>query len=236
MDFIYIQKYSRSLQNGATTSAGPRPIFQALNNIIADLNKQNLFVGLILSPGFLSRKDTTAHDLIGEMKKIDECFILQTMTKANGDEPREFLKKALNDSFPGVNIGDVQLIPTSAKDHRKLWFIYTANTENTASLNKNEIQDFLDSIEIQAMSIGSSNFSKSTYLQNNKQNEADVIFFKEQAATNPNISVNGIATMLNESFNSTNSAVPTAILAQTPSIDDSFLVETLRQTLDDVLE
>lgn len=131
-----------------------------------------------------------------------------------------------------------------AKDHRKMIFLIIWPEGDIPVLDTHDdIDDFLKQVEVVITSIGSSNFSASTYFMHNDHNEADVLWINDTKIKNKNTNLDSISKrilgdMLDTAVEA-DSDIPEAVLANVTSLknknEENFLNNLLKQTLDNVL-
>ncbi len=252
--YTYIQKYigPRKL------SSSPSPMLVALNKATTLIYSKisstpvNRKMGMIISPGFLSLKQSTSNQLIYALlsnhQVVDRTWILGTM---NGNTVSQYslsnnlhhLKVSLNKktSQPKLNKTGGQ-----ATDHRKMIFIISWEGRRPLLRRKRNIKKFMKRIDVLLATIGSSNFSASTYFMGNHQNEADVMWIDEsklnqissQNLSNNNNSITNaiLGDMIEpDPLTGLPSAVSGTINSLKNKNKDEFLSNLLKHTLEETI-
>ncbi|MGY3745332.1 hypothetical protein [Oenococcus kitaharae] len=206
-------------------------------------------VGLVISPGYLSTTSQTADKLakaIINNQKIAHCWILGTM---NGGFLRKkkilnFTLRALSSTPKSATQPRLKTSFGFSRDHRKMFFIVCWRPQSNPTLrNKKDISGFMKDIYVPIATIGSSNFSKSTYFMGNDHNEADILWVDDDVLKkiNPGKNMNdkkfNSAIISSDDSQSPNNDFPGIVSAQVYSLpqNSNYLKLILKETLDSVL-
>lgn len=167
-----------------------RKILKMLELYSKKTNYQN---SIISSPGFLSTSDKTIKEFINQFSQIvvkNESKELGFLNGMNGDNKIKGNNKTIKEihykymkqyNFVGIDIGLL-----SKRDHRKMLFFFTYNNKNKNYKNKaiktkTDIDNFIKSINVNAVLIGSSNQSNTTYFNPiATKGEADIFMFNKK--------------------------------------------------------
>ncbi|MPQ20825.1 hypothetical protein GA516_16335 [Lactobacillus pentosus] len=240
MELYYIQKYTSS--KGITNKSKLGPLQNMLKDTLKMLtkfaNSNNYQVGMVISPGYLSTTSSTAQDLINQLinhNSPTHTWILGTM---NGNNPKNAPKgkKFIDFTFQALHNNATQPSLVSypspfKKDHRKMvFFVLWKKGKQPQLNNKKDIANFIQNIEVPALSVGSSNFSKSTYFMGNDHNEADVLWINDNLLGPYNSAIE--ITDYN-----TRADIPSIVKSTVDSLplNLDYLKEILKETLNSVI-
>ncbi|WP_251920883.1 hypothetical protein [Leuconostoc citreum] len=142
---------------------------------------------LIISPGYLSTTATTSNSLINNFFSYHQkASYAVMMLSGMNDSYVPFFYTSLQSTQQGSVYNNSPFKLPSHKDHRKMIFICTWNKPSDKthekSIDKGDIKNFLKDIDVHAVLIGSSNFSKTTYMGVNNianKGEADIFMYKD---------------------------------------------------------
>ena len=156
-------------------------------SIIADalyrLAKLDCINGCFISPGYMcsTKNGKIIREPVIELvqktlysdgnPQLSEFILLDSMANSSREEYLEIISD--------LNINAFELCDDALKDHRKMIFLYSGliggEKSDTEKIGKLTDIDF-SKIKVKAVFVGSSNYSKNTYLGSEK-GEADVILF-----------------------------------------------------------
>lgn len=146
-------------------------------------------IHIYIYPGYLGTKESTRKMLtsfVFDNNHINSISLLNSMSKMNAHKYNDELIKDGFNNYVFKRIHN--------DDHRKMIFLTTHNeclnsictqysspivcgTGTRFCLSPNNLDSYLNEVEVHAIVIGSSNFSKTTYMDNVKD-EADLTLFK----------------------------------------------------------
>lgn len=250
----YIQKYVTTTNASNSAIGGPleETLHKSLDKITQIAKKNGFNVGLVISPGYLSIKQNTATELVNTLIKnispniISNCWILGTMNGLDKYKKPTVLNYTIS-SFKNLNINAsqpkvIQSPIQFARDHRKMFFVILYNKKLILN-SKQDVTKFINNITVPIATIGSSNFSKSTYFMGNDHNEADVLWVDDDVLKK--VSAGSNANNFNDELiprhlvDSSNGELPEVVTAKVESLSKSKVQNYLRlilsQTLNTVL-
>ena len=258
MHINYIQKYVST--TGVTNRSLGGPLEKSLQNAVKTVctiaNNKNYEMGLVISPGYLSTQQNTADDLVNEItkglikgEKISNCWILGTMNGDNKPTKQSKYSKILNftvSAFRKVSTVTIQpnLIKSPApfaKDHRKMFFILLWKNKSLKPVlrGKGDISTFIKNVVVPVATIGSSNFSRSTYFLGNDHNESDILWIDDDVLNKINNTNNQIYNdeiLPNNYLSPSNNGVPIIVSATVNSLKKNNISNYLRLILEQTLK
>lgn len=244
LNSLFIQKGFAYKKSTAT----PYTLAKVLNSFFIDYNQiTNKKINLFISPGYLGTNQNTREDMITNVLRnsqginlIQNISILNTMGIVNSHRT-QFMNEL---SGKGFNIYNLKL--TGNNDHRKMIYLYeitdakgfcmttniltTHTPAQSSQFTKDTIKKLVSSINVIGFVIGSSNFSKTSYLDpvklGNKSNkdEADLFTYIPHYFTNQIV----------DTFLENNGEYPSVIFSNTSKknkIPNTYLDKYLEQTL-----
>lgn len=196
---IYIPKYNKK--------TGKTPITRVISGY---MNCQVSEFGIISSPGYMSREDTNIKNFVeefakdissGATKKINISYAngMNGSRKVTGttDTISEVMKRCFSPkAYPMLCYTDMAW--KKSTDHRKMLFFYKVLVPYTQTkpITFKEIDDFLNTIEVTAVMIGSSNQSHHTYYSSPSgtvtKGEADIFMFAQDDPFEHCVVANGL--------------------------------------------
>lgn len=143
---------------------------------------------IISSPGFLSTKNNTIREFLENLSRIitnNNKVELGFMNGMNGNTKIKGSNKTIKEAHYKImkqyNFDGIDIKVLNKRDHRKMMFFFTyKNEEHKRDVikTKEEIDNFLDQICVNAVLIGSSNQSNVTYFSPvATKGEADIFMF-----------------------------------------------------------
>lgn len=183
MEMLYV--------NYMPKTQGETPDFKIIKSLKKCMRYYNGNNNIISSPGYLSSK-TYVHDFVDEFSKIipsgNKIYIgyFKGMNKISNSAVLSLIDEHYIEMQKTGKFEKLNMKISNKVDHRKMIFIYgikekTSFNFQTDVLDINNQDKFLDSIIVNAILLGSSNQSYSTYYGGkNKQadkGEADILLF-----------------------------------------------------------
>ena len=183
MEMLYV--------NYMPKTQGEKPDFKIIKSLKKCMRYYNGNNNIISSPGYLSSK-TYVHDFVDEFSKIipsgNKIYIgyFKGMNKISNSAVLSLIDEHYIEMQKTGKFEKLNMKISNKVDHRKMIFIYgikekTSFNFQTDVLDINNQDKFLDSIIVNAILLGSSNQSYSTYYGGkNKQadkGEADILLF-----------------------------------------------------------
>lgn len=177
MDGLYVWFLQKTSQK---SNEPPYPLPRAIARLIEASGFTN---DLIVSPGYLStNQNTTKQFFLGfdNLIQPDHKSSVGFLRGVNGASFDTYLsnhKTELCNSTHKFEFGPEFDLTNSHRDHRKMIFLYSVPDEcvKKSIYHKAEALEFIRSIKVNAVAIGSSNFSNTTYFGAFDKGEADVI-------------------------------------------------------------
>lgn len=170
---------------------GEKPDFKIIGSLKKCMKYYNGNNNIISSPGYLSSK-TYVHDFAVEFGKLipsgNKIYIgyFKGMNKISGSAVINLLDEHYIEMYKTGKFKKLNIKISNKSDHRKMIFIYGIKEKASFDFEKDVLdiktQDkFLDSIIVNAVLLGSSNQSYSTYYGGKKgkadKGEADILLF-----------------------------------------------------------
>lgn len=215
---LFVQKCS--------ADATPFPLTALLNDFL----RYTWADGVFLAPGHLSKTARTAGDVL-------DVFLHHTNVNLVGlgniYGPNTV---TLYENLLRTKGKLLQVVRSNRSDHRKMVFIYNCTQNTPVRLTRAELDDFLDSIHMVGVAIGSSNCSYTTYGSLNpggppaNKGEADILMFD-----NPNYADHISRQIRQEDILDVRlPGAPRMVLSEniTPVDSQVFLKDIFRQTLE----
>lgn len=184
---LFIQK---ALEN-KNQKGKKRKLIDIIHESVLTLHKKNSNISIFLSPGYLGTTSNSRKILTNKIFKdyqcnnlVTEINILNTMRHTDSIDYQYELTKQGFTSRPMPITGN--------RDHRKMLFIYTIKDNKKYDLafkekDKNKlIEGICNNINVMGVSIGSSNFSKTSYIEDvvleekSNKDEADFFLYYEK--------------------------------------------------------
>lgn len=162
----------------------PFLITKTIKNYMKATNYKNDF---IISPGFMSNKTHNIDDFVTNLYNDISCkeIHIGLFNGMNGTFSLKTISQNIREYHQDVlskNYNVIPLLPNTKRDHRKIIFFFkNKNWDYCNTINICNYDNFINSIEMDAILIGSSNVSNTTYYAGNSKTadkgEADVFIF-----------------------------------------------------------
>lgn len=195
------------LQKPGGHSSYPSPLPEAIGAILTMTKGAN---NLLVSPGFLSATHNTTDSFIDSLASATNGFrnhysigFLRGMGKRDYFKRLSCHEQIINSATCPLSYGPVFYLKNASEDHRKMIFIYSYRNKNLAPtiyyprmpLTLDDAKQWLLHIQVNAIVIGSSNFSYATYFNTNgssrERGESDLILMAHNS-NNPSSNFSNI--------------------------------------------
>lgn len=144
---------------------------------------------IISSPGYMSRRSSSIGKYLLNLEKIltdskkknTEIGLLNGM---NGHYPLNKLGTTIREEhinlFSKYHFSEIEMNVNKSLDHRKVMCFFTRKTSFTEIITSENLAEFLETVQVNAFMIGSSNQSNTTYFDKiASKGEADIFVFRD---------------------------------------------------------